>query len=208
MTHGTVWLSPARMRTGLTKYFTADVVENDEKKAVQTIKLDAKGIPSDPDNYPKKMWATYPESNMKLQQELFRAAGFLMVRSDMAQVLSDFNLGKTRLLPVELYQHDRVTPVEGSYFCLAFGEQCNCFLPEASLSAEVPDVPMPEPIWILGSADTDKGIALDRKALPEFDLFIDPKLMRTFFLSGSLVAALKDNNFSKLLSLAECRLVE
>lgn len=208
MAHETVWVSDLLADSQLTKSFTSsDVLEADSNMALETMKLDRQGIASDPDRYPKEIWANYRDEMMERQQEIFHAGGFNIVRSDMAGVLSTFNLGKTRLHPVKLFQHDRVTPVEGEYSVLAWGEQTDCFLPDESQGVRKKGLSPSASFWRLSPLAKDGDLALRKSTLPDVDLAMDPRIRHTVFLSDELVQALKAQNLSKHIRMKKCRLV-
>ncbi len=207
MTGKTVWVSRAMMDTTLVKGFASDVAEVDKTAAVEAMKASGKGLPLPEERFPKKMYGKYPDERKKRQPNLFMAGGFWTVSEEFADVLRRFDLGQTGLYPVDLFQHDRVTPVEGTYFCLAFGETKECFQPDASPNARVPSYPPKEPYWRLPAAPKDYDFALISNALVGVDLWIDPKVYDAFFLSNQLVEALKAAKLTRRLGLTRCRLL-
>ncbi|WP_136660301.1 hypothetical protein [Nitratireductor sp. XY-223] len=205
MTEPTVWVSRAMMDSTLIKPFIMDVLEADKEKAVETIRLAEKGVAVERDRYPLKMWVSYPDRWEENLPYIFTAGGFWTVSQELADVLQQFGLGSTRLYPTELFQHDRVTPIEGTYFCLAFGEQKACFEPDASPRARkiYPD----KDLWKMSLAPKDDDLALTHNALLGVDLWIDPRVRNAIFLSDRLVEALKAATLTKRLGLRRCRVL-
>ena len=208
MTKATVWVSRAMTDSTLIKPFISDVLEDDNDATVEAIRRTKRGKAPSVDFFPKTMWCRYKDKRLQRQPDIFLAGGFWTVSADFADVLRRFDLGRTGLYPVELFQHNRVTPVEGTYFCLAFAETKECFQPDASSRVRVPSYPTKEPYWLLPIGPKDYDFALTSNALVGVDLWIDPKVYDAFFLSSELVGALKAAKLTRRLGLRKCRLLE
>ena len=128
-----------------------------------------------------------------------------MVSGHFAEVLRRFELGQTGLHPVKLFHHDRKTPFEGEYFTLAFGETKDTFVPEESPEADT--IFMNKDIWEPSLGREDNGLALSNAALEGVDLWMEKRMRKVFFLSDSLVQALKSEKLSQELSLYRCRVI-
>ena len=129
----------------------------------------------------------------------------MVVTTEAAAVLRQFDLGGCKLHPVEVLMEDRKTPLPGSYFLLNFDSWKDVFLPEQS-----PEVAMME-----GSTKRrmpyfmtpDDAAALSSDALHGADLWWNPLILGAFFLSDRLVQALRQAGLDKPFSLRRCRIV-
>jgi len=200
-----VWVSHAMMAAGMTKSFIHDVYLENAERAIDTARRNQEGVPFPADRFPKEMFGKYPDKKHKKQPDIFNAGGFWTVSSVFADVLGQFNLGQTSLYPTKLFQFDRVTLVEGEYFCLNFGETKDAFE-----SAHSPNARKPYPtqdIWRLPLDVKHDDIAVNETALEGVDLWIEPRVTRAFFLSSGLVEALREAKVTRRLGLSRCRVV-
>ena len=114
-------------------------------------------------------------------------------------------LGKGALYPVELFQHDRKTPVEEEYFCINFGNQKQAVVPEYS-----PKLRKPYPavdLWKLPFVLENGDVAVTKAALEGSNLWIDPQIWGGLFLSDPLVKALKEAKLTRQFKLRKCRMI-
>jgi hypothetical protein len=164
------------------------------------------GEPLPADHYPKEFYGKYVNKRMGPQPDIFSAGGSWVASVAFAEVLRQFNLGRTALYPTRLLQHDRKTPVEGSdYYCLGFGERKEVFLPTESPGATKPHED--QDIWKLSLDPKDDDLAVTPRALDGVDLWMDPRVRHAFFLSDRLVMALKSAKLARRLGLRRCRVI-
>ena len=166
-------------------------------------------MPLDPERFPKKLFGKYHDEKKKKQPNLFMGNGFWIVSEACAEVLRNFDLGQTKLYPVELFQYDRKTPVEGSYHVIAFGEQKRTYAPEHCERVRggrynKKDLTLPH---TLPAAVQDNEMALFENALEGPDLWIDPDLMNGLFLSQELGLAIKAAKMTRDWKPRKCRIV-
>jgi hypothetical protein len=194
----------------LVKAITCDELKTDPDPIIETMENSRKGQPMPADRFPKRLHGEYRDVHIKKLPDIFMAGGFWVVSAACADVLRQFDLGQTALYPVEIFQHDKKTRVEGDYFHLAFGEVKNVFEPD-----ETPDATglstgatqKPIRFWRPRAGFEDGNIAVNKLALEGVDLWIDPSLLRTFFLSDALVKALKAATMTRRFGLRKCRVV-
>lgn len=203
----TVWVSRAMMDSSLVKAFTSDVFENDVGKAVVATKGNAKGMPFPADRFPKEIYYKYRDKKAKHQPDIFNASSFWVVSAACADVLRQLDLGDGALYPTKLFQHDRITPVEGEYFCLNFGNQKQVFVPEYSPSSHIRKPYPSKNLWRVYSAIKDGEVAVTKVALDGPDLWVDPWVWDAFFLSDPLVQALKAAKLTRRFGLRKCRVI-
>jgi hypothetical protein len=152
-------------------------------------------------------WRGPHDSGKPLKKKLSHLAnsGFHFVTSEAADVLRQFDLGGCRLHPVEVLMEDRKTPLPGSYFVLDFDSWKDVFLPDQS-----PEFKSPRGVvgaWMPSFSIKDDVVALSKAAQSGADLWWNPNIWGAFFLSDSLVQALKKAGVDKPFSLRRCRIV-
>ncbi|MDN3720816.1 hypothetical protein QW131_20240 [Roseibium salinum] len=123
-----------------------------------------------------------------------RAAGVVVVSAKCADILRQFDLGKSSLYPIRLFQYDRKTSVEGEYFSLNVGERKDAFLPSETLNLDVFDSGKMR----MAPNLHDDDIALGPTALEGPDLWVNPPLINMFFLSDRLTQALRAAKMSRV----------
>jgi hypothetical protein len=205
--HKTVWVSEAMRDSTLIKGFQSEPPLREQKSALEAIGRATHGdpLPPDPDHYPKELFYKYPSEHLPRQPDIFNAGGIWTVSAAFADVLRQFNLGSTALYPVRLLQHDRKTPIDGDYFCLAFGESKDTFLPEDSPKAKT--MYFNKDRWKLSLDPHDDDLALNASATNGVDLWLEPKVFQAIFLSDPLVQALKSAKLAQGLGLLRCRVI-
>jgi len=206
----TVWVSDSMGDTRLVKHFKADLSISDPNLAVEVKRKNEAGEPLDEELLPKKFFYIYRDKKEKrINPGFFNAGGFHCVSAAFADVLRRLDLGKGALYPVELFQHDRETPVEGEYFCLNFGNQKQAVVPEYSPKLRKPSYPQKEgePPWILPAVLENNDIAVTKIALEKPDLWVDPQIRESLFLSDPLAKALKEAKLTRQFKLRKCRMI-
>lgn len=157
--------------------------------------LDPKFLPQraiDVDNRKKKLG------------HLFMVNGFLCVTEKAAAVLRQFDLGSGGLYPLEMVRYDGVTPVDGFFWALNFGEKKNALAMEESRAVDGPYVNgncRPE-LWV-----KDDDFAVTRAALDGADIWGDERVESGFFVSPRLGQALHKAGLAKAFHLMRCRIV-
>ncbi len=154
----------------------------------------------------KSAFGWYRETRIKTLPDFFMVNGFFVVSVGFAEVLNKFDLGKTELSSIDLFQGNRRERINGDWFFLDLGSVKQAFLPEASTGGYAhPDV-WPEGRWIIRNPKDDE-LAVSSSALEGSDLWIDPLLNSALFLSGRLEAALKGAKMTRTLRRARCSVV-
>jgi len=129
------------------------------------------------------------------------------VNEPTAELLSGFNLGKTELHKLPLYARDGKTPHEACAYWLNMLEFHPCFNAELSDdydTAGYVDIP--------GRGKTERWMVYDgddntvlNGPLPDTDLWWDPQVSISFFVSDRLAQALKKQKGGKKLSFIRCK---
>lgn len=121
-----------------------------------------------------------------------------------------FDLGRTLLLPVRLFLQDRETEIgaDPGYFVIARWHVFEALAPEESPNLQPNRYSDPPTNWSLPWTPKDGDVAVHATALdPPAAIWFDPQLMDGLFLSGGLVAALKEAGVAKFWKLKRCRVV-
>ncbi|WP_129140055.1 imm11 family protein [Modicisalibacter coralii] len=202
----TVWATNIFTNSDLIYAFFADNYLEDEDAAWDAMKRANRGEPLPVERFPREMYVMSQYNKYKKLPHIFKAGGFWVVSQRFAEVLRRFELGKTALYPVRLFQHDRTTPFDGEYFCLAFGETQDTFVPEES--PRIRKVPFRKTdIWEPKHTDNDYGLAFEKTVLQGVDLWMDKKMEDVFFLSDRLYQDLNAEKLAKPLAPYRCRVV-
>jgi len=201
---GGVWVSGAMMDSSLIKGFKTDIEEVNLHLTADAQTRQDRAEPLPAERYPQVMTRNRDQKIGRLP-DFCNAGAFWTLSGAFADVLRQFNLGQTRLYPVQVFQFDRKTPVEGEYFTLAFGETKDTLLPEVSRLRR-PSYSSPDALeWklIIGGYK-DGDVVLAPAALDGVDLWMESKLRSAFLLSDALVTALKAAKLTRRLSLRRC----
>jgi Immunity protein family (Imm11) len=199
-----VWATNCLTDGELIYGFRSDKSLEDEERAADTMSRAERGEPQPADHFPKEMYVASEFEKIKTVPDIF-TSGFWVVSARFAEVLRRFELGQTGLYPVKLFHHDRKTPFEGEYFVLAFGETKDTFVPEESPEADT--VFMRKDVWQAKRANNKDSLAFDKSVLNGVDLWMETKIMHSFFMSDRLVEALKAEKLTKPLKPYRCRIV-
>lgn len=202
-----VWLSTAKQESALIQRVNVEIHidDPDKLKEIEGQELNQNGMPVPPELCPKRIWGDGSGSNMTKMPDLFWAMSQWIVSERAADVIRQFDLGGGSLYPVTegVFQSDNITPVRGNYFCWIFGNAKNAFLPEASKNVEPPAIP--GLWWDMPWKPQDNDIAVSQAALSGADVWLDPMLFKSLFLSSSLGDALDQAGMRKSFRLYKCR---
>ena len=210
-----VYVSDAPTNSSLSRPLVAGILsdfvpggENDDAtvRATENVKQHQSGHTIDPDELPSTFYARYPDKKQGRLPHLFMANGFWCVSARCAEVLSRFDLGPGGTRPIQAFQHDRTTPIEGQYAVLNFGAHKTALVAEASPGARLP-MGWEGPMRALKLNHKDNDIAVSISALDGVDLWVDPHLDRALFLSAPLADALRKARVATPWGLKACRVV-
>jgi hypothetical protein len=205
-----VWMSTAMGRASImlpmTHSFADDPQQFEQARATRG-KNDA-GESISPEFFPDAIYGkpNATESTYKLPN-IFFAGSFWVVSKAAADVLSQFDLGGGGLYPVKVFKKDRVTPVEGEWFCINFGNVKQAFLPDESANAWDDYIRPGIKGWNPSPAVEDGDFVLSSSVNIGADIWIDGLVGDAFFLSAALGDALKKAKVDKGLFLTKCWIV-
>ena len=202
-----VFVSTAPSDSTLIKHLEADIVEREPEKAIAAVRRNQVGEPLDDDMFPTAIWGDMHAKQMKRLPHLFYANGYCCI-SDLARpIIESADLGRTRIRPVPILQRDRITPVVGRFFCLNIAETKSALAPETSAGLRhnpYAKVAAFNPPFVM----TEGAIAVGASALQGVELWLDPALQSSFFVSNRLGQALADAGMAEAFRLHSCRVSE
>ncbi|GFE65582.1 hypothetical protein [Litoreibacter roseus] len=140
--------------------------------------------------------------------DVFSPAGYWAVSKEVADILREFDLGQTKLYPVELFRHDGKTPIAGRHEFLNLCEKKAAFEPSLSAKFSESEYAPPGTSFGLFGYGKDYDLTLNKTALVGPDLWLDTKLNRAVFLSNRLAKALDDAGFAKKMRLLKCHVAD
>jgi hypothetical protein len=157
--------------------------------------------------FPSAIWPNkYAKRAVKALPDIFFAGSVWAVSARCADVLRQFDLGNGALYPVKVCQKDKVTPIgDHDWFCINFGNVKSALLVDESQNIE----PWVQPgRWTEKYTWKDGDLALSPAALRGADIWIEPNLERSLFLSAELGNALKKAKCTSGWGLLKCRVVD
>ncbi|MHA3976931.1 imm11 family protein [Halovulum sp. GXIMD14794] len=199
-----VWMSYRFMR-GNALSFTNEMSEADAQSYAEMYRRNMRGHAGGPEEFPKAVWAKYPDAPVKGAMPDFFNASARIVSHRVADVLATVDIGATELYPVTVLQPDRETRVPGTYFCIAFRERKDTFVPEASDRIHRDGSKRQ---WRPPIAAKDGEMALRATARSGVDLWMEETLRDCFFVSGRLARKLDEAGLWHPFDLRRCRIVE
>lgn len=200
-----VFVSSIMHDSTLIKAFRSDLFEANKELAIDVMQRSKAGEPLPRSCFPNKLYAVDPHKKLKKQPHIFDAGGFWVVSKTFADAMLQFQLGHTNFYSVQLYQFDRMTPIEGEYLCLSIGEHKKVFLPEFSPQVEKKPYEN-KPIWKLPLCPEDGDLTLSTNSLHGVDFWLDPIIWKALFFSGRLAEALRKSKLTTRLGLRQCHI--
>ena len=132
-----VWVCSSFMDTTLIKGFDSSFDDLPRDGRMDVRERIRNGCSIEEEVLPSEMWASSDAGKThKKLPDLFLANGFWCVSAAMAPVLQQFDLGKTRLYPVEMFNRGKRNRIPGEFFCVAWAERKDTFLPEQTPRAK------------------------------------------------------------------------
>jgi len=201
------WISDVLADPELVLLFETDVVADNAERAVEAITSLKAGKPVPADLCPKRIWGGETAEWINGTPDLFLANSYPIVSERAADVLRQFDLGSGALYPVDaVFQKDRTTPIAGKFFCWIFGNTNAAFA-----ASESPDArPFAGPNsgrWKMPFVHKDGQLAVSAENLGGPDVWVDPTLFKSVFVSGRLGDALDGVGLRRAFRLYRCRVV-
>jgi len=202
-----IWISNVLADPDLVLMMETDVVAQDANRAIEAITLLKAGKAVHEDLCPKQVWGGEGAGWVQPAPDLFLANTYPIVSDKAADVLRRFDLGEGALYPVDaVHQKDRTTRIPGNFFCWIFGNSKSAFAAEESPDAR-PFAGPNSGRWKMPFVHQDDQLAASRSALAGPDVWVDPTLFKSVFVSGRLGDALGEAGLRKAFRLSRCRVL-
>lgn len=198
-----VWISAAMTNEARILPMRSDMALSNADEAAEAIRLNNRGVALSRDRFPEEVYGSSDAGTLETLPDFFSADGFWTVSEACARVFRGVDPGAGRLYPVRIFQKDRKTQLPGRYHCLNFGSAKDAFLPESSPTTFKSQ--HGGEVWMPPFVLKDGDVAVSEVALAGSDLWVDPKILSVFFVSGRLARALKAAKVN--LGLRRCRIV-
>jgi hypothetical protein len=159
---------------------------------------------------PTEVYGRYHDKTIRKLPDLVNCGGYMCVSARLKSILSEFDLSGATFHPVKCFEFDGVTPISGEFYFLNFGRQFDAVIPEKSKGLKKPYNER-EVYFVKARAydDVKTPVAcLRSEALPQKDLWSDPKVHEVIFLSNRLAERLKKEKLHKLFKLRACDVVD
>ncbi len=204
----TVWICRGIMKEPPFYSFHPDEnwMEVGERAANQVANRNGQALPRE--SFPTEMFRAENTEQRGSLEDFAISNGYIIVTEKLANVLRQFNLGDGALYPVSFFESDRTTPVEGTYYCLNIGNIKQALVPDRSKNVEPPGGYPGVKTWGSKFRITDNDIAVRETALHGPDIWVDPLLRRSIFVSGRLADAIREGGFGKLFDMKECAIIK
>lgn len=201
-----VWVSNAQTRSEMMYAIDNDVIARDLDIAIEIEQQGRRGLPISVENCPSKMWAAqdvdYDDVGDRPPSDLFYARTHWIVSARAAAILRQFDLGEGGVYPIAqgFYHRDLTTKVPGEFFTWVFGNQKSAFLPEESPRVRGAS-------YRVQASTQDDDVAVSGVARGGPDVWVDPLLFKSVFLSGPLGDALAAAGLRESMALLRCRVI-
>lgn len=205
----TVWISVALGHASNQRPLRHSFSETDQRnEAIEAGKKNVAGDHLSPERFPSEIYGSpdAKESDYRLP-DIFFAGSFWVVSKATADVLRQFDLGNGGLYPVQVLKKDHQTPVGGEWFCINFGNRKEALRVSESAPLNETYVRNGEKAWRPKAVLRDGDIAVSQIANAGPDIWIDPLVARSFFLSDALGNSLKKAKADKGFFLHKCRVI-
>jgi hypothetical protein len=182
-----VWVSKVKLDSRLIKPLSSDLTAGVD--LLDYWRGDPSKEPTGPWPCPTQIWVDQDyEGAIGKLPDLFMAESVWIVSRRLAGVLELVDLGNGRLEPVAAFDKDRQTPLPGEYFSWTFPNVKRAFLPDQSTNLRN----FVRGVFTTRALIADGDLACSRNALAGPDVWIDPCLYGSIFLSDGLMAALAE----------------
>jgi hypothetical protein len=202
----TAWVSNAIDDQALIKRIQADVKLVNLRVGEENAHRHLRGETLRPDEMPKKFFGDKRYGKIKSLIHLCSCNGFMLTSKQAADVLAKFDLGQGGVFPVEIYQPDKTTVFDLGYHFLNFGAVKQTLAVSQSLKLQARGFGLKN--YEMPTIMADDLIAVSTTALAGPDLWTDPLLSHSFFVSDRLAKALKKEKLTRAFRLYRCKMVE
>lgn len=148
-----------------------------------------------PQDFPDKVYLTKKGDRRPLPCMFTITGGLLATSVECAEILTQFDLGQTKVHMVDCLDFDQKTPTGQRMAILNITETKDCFLPEQTVGTE----PLTPGLYRLNTLANDyKAVAVRATAAEGVDLWVAPNLSKAPFFSDRLAKAIKAGPFKRV----------
>jgi len=203
MAQDRVWVSAVKQDHSLIRPLDRDEHEPGWAAILQERRAPVEG------ELPLQKFAEYRDDSLKDLPPLFDGGGGLNLVGQIAAPMLTFDLGRTLILPLRIFLADRSTEIgaERAFYTIPRYHVFEALAPEDSPALRPGRHSKPPTQWLLPRAPKDGDVAVQSQALEAPAIWVDPKLINGFFMSGPLVAALQEAGVARYWQVFECRMV-
>jgi hypothetical protein len=205
MSNEIVWASSVMVSPTAKMFFENALVEVPRDPKLDNSSRNEKGEVLSAENFPREVWGVRGLNDSKSLPDIFMGYGPWIVSKAVADVMRQFDMGNGGLYPVRVLKKDRKTPFDGEWFCLNFGNIKKAYVgggrnPTAHIPKDFIRHAMPYPV-------KDNQLMVNTDALVGPDIWVDPQIYDTFFVSDRLAKALKDAGVARAFGFKKCSVV-
>lgn len=204
MSNAVVWASNAMINPAMLRPLSHTFGDDRLQFTAQCQRDNKVGKVMGPECFPPEIFVA-KDANTSYEKlpELFFAFGYWVVSSEVADIMWQFDLGNCNLYPTTVFRKDRKTLIGDRWFCLNFGNVKNAYL--GGGRNPTPGYPEPPVRHAAPTILNHNMLTLSVDALVGPDLWIDPQIRDTFFLSDRLAKSLKDAGVARAFGLKKCK---
>jgi hypothetical protein len=208
MSGAVVWASDAMVNVRMLRPITHSFCGDDMIDfAIKAKRANAAGEPLTSEHFPPEIFVKKDaKTNYEKLDDLFFAGSYWIVSGAVADIFTHFDLGKGNVYPTKVFRKDRITPIGDRWFCLNFGNVKLAYLGEGG-EDRTPYIPKPFIRHATPCPLTDNVLALNSEALVGPDIWVDPQIYDTFFVSDQLAGALKNARVARPFGLKKCKIL-
>jgi hypothetical protein len=140
------------------------------------------------------------------KKPVFQIFGFPIVTREAKELFEQFDIGNTQFHPTKIYEFGAKKLYPGEFFHLSLGATKRAFVPEeTSPKCLIPGWDPPR--YMTNFMAGDGAVAVTEAALKGYDLWYDPDLRNSVFLSQRLVDAIVAKKWKRWFFLTSCRVL-
>lgn len=195
-----IWVSRCRNDTSINLMFK-DIEEKLTFRDLIKVTRDLdRGVPVDPKLLPTKLIFSEKRYNPPMRMPHVFSWTTLYISATFASVLNQFNLGKTRLIPVALFDKKMQEMTDWPYFSVVVGEARKTVRGGSALIEST----LQPGEFALDSPLEDGAVEVFSDLPTQPDLWIDPNIPGALFMSDRLQCALLKKDLARCLTLRRC----
>lgn len=200
-----VWASDVMVSPTAKMFFRNAIADEPADPNLDGGRRNAAGEVLSAENFPREIWGIRGLNDSRSLPDIFMGYGPWIVSKAAAGVMRQFDMGQGGLYPVRILKRDRKTPFDGEWFCLNFGNVKKAYVG----GGEDRTAHIPKP-FIRHATPGPLGhnvLSVTADALVGPDIWVDPQIYDTFFVSDGLAKALKAAGVAKAFGFKKCKIV-